>query len=86
MYLEVCIVALAGPPPADLSVFHGSESKLHGPSNKSIKSAAWGARREGKKGTREKNGAITTYEGALILYFLTLDLVGVSGARDLSLA
>jgi hypothetical protein len=34
----------------------------------------------------EKNGAITTYEGALILYFLTLDLVGVSGARDLSLA
>lgn len=28
--LEVCIVALAGPPPADLSVFHGSESKLHG--------------------------------------------------------
>jgi len=23
-------VALAGPPPADLSVFHGSESKLHG--------------------------------------------------------
>lgn len=28
--LEVCIVALAGPPPADLSVFHGSESELHG--------------------------------------------------------
>lgn len=25
-----------------------------------------------------------TYEGALILYFLTLDVVGVSGARDLS--
>lgn len=30
----------------------------------------------------EKNGS--DYEGAFILYFLTLDLVGVSGARDLS--
>jgi hypothetical protein len=40
MYLEVRIVALAGPPPADLPVVHGSESKLHGPSNKSKKTLA----------------------------------------------
>jgi hypothetical protein len=31
MYLEVCIVTFASPPPTDLPVVHGTESKLHGP-------------------------------------------------------
>jgi hypothetical protein len=31
MYLKMCIVTLACPPPADLPVVHGPKSKLHGP-------------------------------------------------------
>ena len=84
MYLEVRIVPLSRPPPADLPVIHGSESELHGPSKRSKKISCSGCPREKVRRAQERRPG--NYEGAFILYFLTLDLVGVSGARGLSLA
>jgi hypothetical protein len=71
MYLEMCIVALAGPPPADLPVVHGPESKLHGPDQQHKQRKVLRRRGGCENGREGGNGRL---RGGIELVFLDFGL------------